>query len=71
MEADLHKQLGCISATLVRIEEGLSEHKKTTRYSLDAMNKRVRMVEGKVNWGAGVVAVLGSIAAVIYGGWTR
>ncbi len=71
MEMEIHKSLGSIGATLIRIEENLQDHKKLTKVEMDLLATRVRQVEGKINWGAGAVAVLGTLAAVIYGGWTR
>lgn len=71
MEADLQRSLGSIGATLERIEQNLQDHKKLTKKEIDLLAVRVRQVEGKINWGAGAVAVLGSIAALVYGGWHR
>ena len=71
MEAELHKSLGCINATLIRIEQNLTEHKKLTKRELEHLTGRVRQTESKINWAGGAAAVIGSVGAIIFGGWYR
>ncbi len=71
MEAELHKSLGSINATLERIEENLRDHKKLTKREIDLLAARIRVTEGKINWAGGAVAVVGSVAAIIFGGFYR
>ncbi len=71
MEAELNKSLGCIVATLERIEKNLDTHVASTDKKFNHINGRVRAVESKLNYGAGALAVLGSIGALIFGGFYK
>ena len=71
MEADLHKALGSIEATLKRIEKGLETHVAVTDKRFNHMNGRVRGVESKINWAGGATAVIGSLAAIVFGGFYK
>ena len=71
MEAELNKSLGSIVATLQRIEKGLDAHVVATDKKFNHMNGRVRGVESKINWAGGATAVVGGIAALVFGGFYK
>lgn len=71
MEMELHRTLGKILANQESMNARFAEHFDDDKKQFAAIRNRINGVESKINYGAGALAVLGAVGAVVFGGFYR